>query len=115
MDNGDYRTDGEGDGMYLTKTSHCLIQNNYFANCGHYAINDYGTLDIIRNNIMEQRWGGGIAVGNRILVEGNKIYYVNDHVDYPKSDMVCSGDNNIIRNNIFANGSDGHFPVVEWM
>lgn len=109
-DTGDYSTDGEGDGMYLTKTSHCLIQNNYFANCGHYVINDYGKMDVIRNNIMEQRWGGGISLGEHILVEGNRVYYVNDHVNYPKASVMCCGDNNILRNNVFANGSDGPYP-----
>jgi hypothetical protein len=111
--------DGEGDGIYINGSNHSLILNNYFTRCGHYAMdlkdnNDAGVTtsfnNIIRNNLIEQHWSGGIGLifkAHNNVVENNRIYYVGEGCTYPKTGIQLAADKNIIRNNIIGWASNG--------
>jgi hypothetical protein len=116
---GDLLGAGEGDGIYVNAGDHCLIQNNFFTKCGHYAIDlkDFPNTtrptsynNIVRNNLIEQHWSGGIGLifgAHHNLIENNRIYYVGEECTYPKTGVQIAAEKNIVRNNVFGWASDG--------
>lgn len=116
--------DGEGEGIYVNGSNHCLIQNSYFTKNGHYALdlkdyNDGGKTpsynNIVRNNLINQYWSGGIGLifnAHHNVVENNRIYYVGEGCTYPKTGIQLAADKNIIRNNIIGWSSDGGSKTV---
>jgi hypothetical protein len=107
--------EGSGDNVYLIGTTYSLVQNNYFTRGGHYAvdvINDEGPPkefahhNIIRNNYIDQYWGGGIGVirgSTQTLVEKNFIKNAGiGVVTYPKTGIQLAAEQAIIRNNIIT-------------
>jgi hypothetical protein len=115
--------EGEGDSIYVNGCDHVLIQDNYFTKAGHYAVDlkemnwqpIYSHHNVIRNNIIEQHWGGGIGIickSYSNLVENNKIYFSGEEcIEYGKTGIQVAADRNIVRNNIIARSSAG--PVVD--
>lgn len=112
--NGYINTDGEEDGIVVLGSSNILIQNNYGARNGHYfadAIYNsaFGASKniVIRDNTIEQHWGGGIGeTGDgslNMLIEGNRISNVGEGVAYIKTGFLLNASNNIVRNNIVSN------------
>ncbi len=119
---GDPLGEGVGDAIYVNGCHHVLIQNNYFTKAGHYAVDlkemnwqpIYSYNNVIRNNVIEQHWGGGIGIickSHNNLVENNIIYYIGEEcIEYGKTGIQIAADNNIVRNNVIAYASAG--PMV---
>lgn len=105
---------GSGENIFVKGSDHVLIENNYFARAGHYAITVEHYLSytepsyavVIRNNLIEQHWGGGISIGlhsRDCIVEGNRVYYAGEQVlSYPKTGIQIRSNRNIVRRNIVA-------------
>ncbi len=102
---------GQGSHIYVRGSHHVLIQNNYFARAGHAAVDfinlgpNFSHHSIVRNNLIDQRWGGGIYLilgSHDIVVENNKIFNVGDRVNYPKVPIQVAAETNIVRRNILA-------------
>jgi hypothetical protein len=120
---GDPLGEGSGDSIYVNGCNHVLIQDNYFTKAGHYAVDlkemngqpIYSYNNVIRNNVIEQHWGGGIGIickSHNNLVENNKIYYIGEEcIEYGKTGIQIASDDNIVRNNVMAYASAG--PVVD--
>lgn len=120
---GDPLGEGSGDSIYVNGCNHVLIQDNYFTRAGHYAVDlkelnwnpIYSYNNVIRNNVIEQHWGGGIGIickSYNNLVENNRIYFAGEEcIEYGKTGIQVAADKNIIRNNIIARSSAG--PVVD--
>lgn len=100
---------GQGDCIAIRGSSEVLVEGNSFTRCGHSAVdvmNDnelMSTKVVVRNNIINQHWGGGtymIRGTHDTLVEGNVISYVGEEVNYPKACLQAAGENGIWRHNI---------------
>jgi parallel beta-helix repeat protein len=113
---GDPSGAGSGDHIYVLGSDYNLIQGNYFTRAGHAAIDviDYlstetSEYNVIRDNVIEQHWGGGIYVSrgsSRTLIERNTIRYAGVGVTtYPKTGLSLMADDNIVRFNVMANAS----------
>lgn len=111
--NGYIDTDGENDAIALLGGSNILIQNNYATRNGHYFADavyfpEFGPSKnvILRDNTIEQHWGGGIAETGEgalnMLIEGNRISHVGEGVAYIKTGLELNASNNIVRNNIVS-------------
>lgn len=104
--------DGQGSHIYFAGVKHGRIENNDFSYGAHAAVDlingdqtGPSEMNVIRNNRIDQHWGGGINLirgTQRTLVEGNVVRYVGEGVDYPKDAMQIAAENNIVRNNVFA-------------
>lgn len=111
--NGYIDTDGENDAIVMLGASDVLIQNNYGLRNGHYfadAIYNpaWGPSKniVVRDNTIEQHWGGGIAETGQgslnMLIENNRISHVGEGVAYIKTNLLLNASNNIVRNNILS-------------
>ena len=104
---------GSGDNIYVLGSTRVLIQGNTFRRAGHASVDfiesttyGFSAFNVIRNNTIEQHWGGGIYLvrgSHHIVVEGNRISYAGEEDVYPKAGLQIAADHNIIRNNIVAN------------
>jgi len=112
--NGYIDTDGENDAIVMLGASNILIQNNYGTRNGHYfadAIYNpaWGPSKniILRDNTIEQHWGGGIGETGQgslnMLIENNRISHVGEGVPYIKTNLLLNASDNIVRNNILSN------------
>ncbi len=112
--NGYIDTDGENDAIVLLGASNVLIQNNFATRNGHYFADaiynpQFGPSKniVIRDNTVEQHWGGGIGeTGDgalNMLLEGNRISNVGEGVAYIKTNFELNASNNIVRNNLLTN------------
>jgi hypothetical protein len=102
---------GSGDHIYVAGSHHNLIQENRFIRAGHAACDQIESGDlrshhnILRNNVVEQHWGGGFYVirgSSRSLLENNRIYYAGKEMEYPKAGFQLAADDNIVRFNVVA-------------
>ncbi len=102
---------GNGDHIYVCGSSHNVIQNNHFVRAGHAVIDviDFdrtsSTYNIIRDNLIEQHWGGGLyasRLSRFTLFERNTIYHIGAGIDYPKAGFHVASRNVIVRHNIVA-------------
>jgi len=112
---------GDGDGLYLNGSNNCLIQNNYFTKCGHYALDlqaqhdsgvwtSYSYNNVVQNNTIDQHWGGGIGCiedSYNNTVQNNTIRYVGEGLTYPKTGIQLLGTANIIRQNTISYSAAG--------
>lgn len=116
---GDPSGPGAGDHIYIRGSDYNIIQGNYFKKAGHYAIDtihyDAETSDhnIIRDNTIEQHWGGGIGLimgSTHTLVERNRIAYSGEEVtSYPKVGIQVAAATNVVRNNLIVKTSASPF------
>jgi len=112
---------GGGEHIFIKGSSYNLIQDNFFTRAGHYMItlehylnsSEPSFANVVRNNRIEQHWGGGIGIGldsHHNVIEKNQIYYVGEEVTgYPKTGIQLRSDGNIIRKNVIAFSSMGPY------
>ena len=104
---------GFGEHIWVAGSSRVLIQNNTLIRAGHASISliddnrngNRSVNNVIRNNRIEQHWGGGIYVGNYSranLVDNNQISFAGENVPYPKLGIGLSCPDNIIRRNVIS-------------
>lgn len=112
--NGYIDTDGENDAIAMLGASNVLIQNNFATRNGHYFADaiylaGFGPSKniVIRDNTVQQHWGGGIGEtgqgASNMLLEENRISNVGEGVAYIKTNFELNASNNIVRNNVLTN------------
>jgi hypothetical protein len=106
---------GSGNGIQIAHCKSIIIQNNTLSECNHTAINlgaevgDYSNDSkyiIIRNNTINQGWGGGIYLtcnAHHCLVDNNIIVNCGATTTFNKPGIQVSGSHNVIRRNVIYN------------
>ncbi|MBV9302817.1 MAG: right-handed parallel beta-helix repeat-containing protein [Acidobacteriaceae bacterium] len=112
--------EGTGDNIYVAGSTRVLIEHNTMKHAGHAAIdviNDgdaISAFNVIRANVIEQYWGGGIYVtrgSHDNLVDGNRIEHAGEGCTYPKAGLQIASAHNIIRYNV-VNKTSSH-PLAD--
>jgi len=123
------RSQGTGDGILIAACRNLIIRNNRVMRCNHCGI-DIGNLPgtynttsrfvTIKDNVIEQYWGGGIYLTCRAeycLVDNNIIVHCGATTPFNKPGIQVSGPSNVIRRNVIYNPENQsidmeaqHFP-----
>ena len=104
---------GTGEHIWIAGSSRVLVQNSKFIRAGHASISiiddnrngGRSSNNVIRNNVIEQHWSGGIYIGNYSranLIEGNQISYTGENAPYTKLAIGLSCPENIVRKNVIS-------------
>jgi hypothetical protein len=108
---------GGGEAVFMVCSRFCKIERNTIKYCAHgsilvaedNALSGSSKYVLIRNNFIENHWGGGIYVNANTsysLVEGNVITHCGESTTYPKPAIQLSGPHNVIRKNVIFDPSN---------